>query len=528
MNRTELLGRIGEELSRDGKVHCPVHDDHHPSLSVKDGTNGLLLKCWSCDASVADICSAWGISVSDLFYEPPKHDEPLATYDYGTYEVLRRPPKNGKKVFVQRHKDPVSGEWIWDMKGVSRALYHGAAVNVAAAKGGIVVLVEGEKDVHTLERLGYVATTASGGSQAPWEPWFTKQLTGARVVVIPDNDHTGRAYAQKIVADLEEKTPVALLELEGLDEHGDVTDWLPQNSAEELERLINAAFQPKTKARSRADVFMTTLAEIRRYQDGDIVGMPWPVEWPTINRVIGPLVPGALTVIGAKTSHGKSIAAQQMARRICQVGKTVLTVTLELSPERLLSREFAYLGADIQRMRHKGGMTQDDWQAIERFDSDMDGLGEQWYLSASTVAEIDYEISILKPAIVIVDYLHRLHANGKDEYHSITNNMNEIQDITLRHSVPVVLLSQLRRSGERDEFKRPHMGDLRGSGAIEERAANIILLQRKFEKEGEDGPHIRTNRGAFFIEKNADGEADVKVRVQFKDGRFEIREEELT
>ena len=64
--------------------------------------------------------------------------------------------------------------------------------------------------------------------------------------------------------------------------------------------------------------------------------------------------------------------------------------------------------------------------------------------------------------------------------------------------------------------------------AIEERAANIILLQRKFEKEGEDGPHIRTNRGAFFIEKNADGEADVKVRVQFKDGRFEIREEELT
>lgn len=526
MNREELLARIGEELSRDGKVHCPVHDDHHPSLSVKNGQNGLLLKCWSCDASVHDICSAWGISVSDLFYEPQqkKPNEPLAIYDYGTYEVLRYPPKDGRKVFLQRHKDPATGEWIWNMQGVKRALYRGEVVSAAAAKGETVVVVEGEKDVLTLERLGYVATTASGGSKAPWEPWFTEQLIGARVVVIPDNDPTGRAYAQKIVADIGDRTPVALVELPGLGDGGDVSDWLPENSAEELQRLIDAAFQPKTKARSRADVFMSTLAEIRRYQDGDIVGMPWPVEWPSITRIIGPLVPGALTVIGAKTSHGKSIAAQQMARRICQAGKTVLTVTLELSPERLLSREFAYLGADLQRMRRKDGMLPQDWQAIERFDRDMDGWGEQWYLSASTVAEIDYEIGILRPSIVIIDYLHRLHANGKDEYHSITNNMNEIQDITLKHSVPVVILSQLRRAGERDEFKRPHMADLRGSGAIEERAANIILLQRRFDKE-EDGTRVRTDRGAFFIEKNADGEADVKVRVVFRDGRFEIREE---
>lgn len=525
MNRDELLTRIGQKPTRDGKVLCPVHADRHPSLTIKDGENGLLLKCWSCNASVQEICAAWGITVSDLFYEERREkNEPVAVYDYGTYEVVRSIDASGRKTFRQRHT--VNGETVWNMRGVRRELYRRDIVAQAAAQQATIILVEGEKDVHTLEKYGFLATTASGGSKAPWEPWFTEQLSGARVVVIPDNDPPGRAYAQKVVGELDGKTPVALLELDGLPEAGDVSDWLPKNSPEELEKRINAAFQPKTKARSRADVFASTMAEINRYQEGQVVGMPWPVEWPTLSQTIGPLVPGALTVVGAKTSHGKSIVAQQLARRICRENKTVLTVTLELTPERLLSREFAYLGADLKRLRRKGGMTSQDWQAINTFEREMEGLGEQWYLSASTVAEIDYEIGILKPSIVIVDYLHRLHQNGKDEYHSITNNMNEIQDVTLRHNVPVVILSQLRRPGERDEFRRPHMSDLRGSGAIEERAANIILLQRRFEKLEEDPTQrVKTDRGAFFIEKNADGEADRKIGVRFMDGRFEIREE---
>jgi hypothetical protein len=527
VNRQELFQRIGQQPNREGKVLCPVHGDHTPSLSVKDGDRAVVLKCWVCNAPVQQICAAWGIAVSDLFYEQQKQGrgEPIAVYDYGTYEVLRYPNKGKDKVFSQRHKDPVTGEVIPSMKGVTRLLYRQGKVDAAVAAEQLVVVVEGEKDVHTLERIGYVATTASGGSNAPWEPWFTKSLVGARVAVIPDNDHTGRAYAQKIVTDLEGRTPVKLIELDGLPEKGDVSDWLPMHSAEELERLIDEAFQPKTKARRREDVFASALDEIRRYQDGQIVGLPWPVEWPTVSRAIGPIVPGVLTVIGAKTSHGKSIAAQQIARRVCQVGKSVLMVTLELTPERLISRELASNGADIKRLRTRDGMTADDYAAISRFQEDMGNLGEQWYLSTPTMEEIDYEIGILKPDIVIIDYLHRLHRNGKDEYHSITNNMNDAQDITLRHNVPVVILSQLRRPGAAEEYSRPHMSDLRGSGAIEERAATILLLHRMYEADERTGKRVKTDKGVFYIAKNADGDSDLHVRVVFRDGRFLIQEE---
>jgi len=176
-------------------------------------------------------------------------------------------------------------------------------------------------------------------------------------------------------------------------------------------------------------------------------------------------------------------------------------------------------------LRTKNGMTAEDYAAISRLEKDMPGLGEQWYLCTPTMGEIDYEVGILKPDIVIIDYLHRLHRNGKDEYHSLTNNMNEAQDITLRHNVPVVILSQLSRPGAAEEYSRPHMSDLRGSGAIEERAATILLLHRMYDLDEQTGKRVKTEKGVFYIAKNADGDSDRHVRVLFRDGRFLIQEE---
>jgi hypothetical protein len=50
---------------------CPAHDDKHPSLSIKETSDGtLLLKCWS-GCSAGEIVGAVGLELSDLF---PKLD----------------------------------------------------------------------------------------------------------------------------------------------------------------------------------------------------------------------------------------------------------------------------------------------------------------------------------------------------------------------------------------------------------------------------------------------------------------------
>jgi len=49
-------------------AYCPSHPDKTPSLSIKEGVKGLLLKCWA-GCQLRDICSALNLTVSDLFYD---------------------------------------------------------------------------------------------------------------------------------------------------------------------------------------------------------------------------------------------------------------------------------------------------------------------------------------------------------------------------------------------------------------------------------------------------------------------------
>ena len=46
---------------------CPAHDDKRPSLSIKEADDGrVLLKCWT-GCGAAEITSALGLSLADLF-----------------------------------------------------------------------------------------------------------------------------------------------------------------------------------------------------------------------------------------------------------------------------------------------------------------------------------------------------------------------------------------------------------------------------------------------------------------------------
>ena len=64
---------------------CPAHDDHRPSLSIKEAEDGrVLLKCWS-GCGAAEIVSALGLSLADLF---PGDQRSLS--DHGT-GPMRRP-----------------------------------------------------------------------------------------------------------------------------------------------------------------------------------------------------------------------------------------------------------------------------------------------------------------------------------------------------------------------------------------------------------------------------------------------------
>ena len=127
-----------------------------------------------------------------------------------------------------------------------RVVYNLPNLSGAIARGDTVLFVEGEKDVETAGRaLGIVATTTPAGAGG-WKPHFAQFLKGAKVVLIPDNDKPGRDYMAKVAGDLKKvSAEVKYLELPGLPNKGDLTDWVNLgNGSAALAELIGLATDP--------------------------------------------------------------------------------------------------------------------------------------------------------------------------------------------------------------------------------------------------------------------------------------------
>jgi putative DNA primase/helicase len=203
---------------------CPAHEDHNPSLSIREVDGKVLLHCHAgcTQRAVIDALRAHGL------WQPERAENQriVAAYDYTDehgkllYQVVRYQPKD----FKQRRPDGCGG-WIW-RKGARQVLYRLPEVLEAP----IVFVVEGERDVETLREHGFVATTNAGGAKAPWRADFTEPLRGREVILVPDNDSPGRARVLTIARALLGKA-ARLIVLE-LEDGKDITDWFERGHSE--------------------------------------------------------------------------------------------------------------------------------------------------------------------------------------------------------------------------------------------------------------------------------------------------------
>jgi hypothetical protein len=169
----------------------------------------------------------------------------VATYDYKDengdvlFQVVRYDPKG----FAQRRPDPERpGKWCWGLANARRVLYQLPALLARPREG--VLIVEGEKDADALASLKLLATTCPGGVGMGWRDEYSACLKGRRLVVIPDNDFTGREHGDYVAGSLIRHgvESVRYLLLPGLSDKGDVSDWLKMGGTkEELIRLIRLA-----------------------------------------------------------------------------------------------------------------------------------------------------------------------------------------------------------------------------------------------------------------------------------------------
>ena len=266
--------------SGDFKGTCPSHDDQTASLSLGLTDDKILLNCYA-GCKFDNIVSKLNLAHKDLFAKGTqessaekkkaadsdsrasrKQSKPkLKEVDRYYYEFIDGIPMfvvmrlegfdtngNKEKEFPQTKVDP-SGKApsSWTMKGVQRLPYHLPALRKAIQANKPILLVEGEKDVHSAEKLGFVATTIPGGAKSSGgekivdecAEWFN----GADLLLCPDNDESGKPWMRMIGKQLQTKAErIRWLELPGIGHKEDLSNWIGKggNSAQ-LKGLVSNA-----------------------------------------------------------------------------------------------------------------------------------------------------------------------------------------------------------------------------------------------------------------------------------------------
>lgn len=255
--------------SKQAYGRCPFHEDNHASLSMNLSTGQF--RCHGCQIVGNHITFSrkLGIPVPTIdgaLITPPSSSSPsprpvtprvttalktgdeaqglkpspLASrvvceyvYEYEdgspAHKTIRLDPKSFRQAGFK------NGQWVSSMEGVRRVPFRLPQILKTTE---VIYLVEGEKDVITLEEKGLVATTTPMGAGA-WNKDYAKYFTGKFVAVLPDNDEPGRLYACNSARDITaERGHVKICTLPGLPEKGDVTDFF--NNGGSAVELISA------------------------------------------------------------------------------------------------------------------------------------------------------------------------------------------------------------------------------------------------------------------------------------------------
>jgi len=216
------------------------------------------------------------------------------------FEVVRYEASNGLKRFKQSRRNS-AGHEVWNLKGVERVPYRLPKLLAAET----VYLVEGEKDVHTLEEMGLVASCNPGGCGGGrlferWSHFFRNR----KIVILPDNDEAGRRHAATVAAALlGVAASLRILELPNLQPKGDISDWRAAGGT--IER-----FHEMTQ--SAAITTPAVLASLRSQWSLEVdneTSLPWPTweaiesELPSVQAFSEDLLPEAFRALAADVAE---------------------------------------------------------------------------------------------------------------------------------------------------------------------------------------------------------------------------------
>ena len=203
-----------------------------------------------------------------------------------------------------------------------------------------------------------------------------------------------------------------------------------------------------------------------------------------LDRKLAGLQAANLVIVAARPSMGKSALASNIATNVAMDGGTVAMFSLEMSREEIVQRLLCSVGrVDSMKLR-TGQLGPQLWQKVVHAASRM--YKAPIYIDDSgqlTVTDIRAKCRRLKRQhgldLVIIDYLQLMSgSNRENRQQEIAEISRSLKNLARELDIPILAVSQLNRGLEAREDKRPRLGDLRESGAIEQDSDVVMFIYR--------------------------------------------------
>lgn len=280
----------------------------------------------------------------------------------------------------------------------------------------------------------------------------------------------------------------------------DVISGVPKQEVTNEQRLKNSV-----------DTWRELKARRERGEFNVLRGLPTP--FPSMDKWTSGWMPGLIMLAG-RPSAGKTTLEDHIVMKLLNSGMPVARVALDMSPDIVLERTACRLAKVSFPKLNKG------W-ASDRQIADVDAASDTLKKLPMFINHLDRDVrSVCTWArnmhrrhgikMLTVDFVQLLNYEnpGKflDRNSEVAKISGMLKNLALELNIPVVLLSQMSRSSEK-ENRRPQLSDLRDSGTLEQ-DASVVLFVYKDAKNPETQINEHAVRRNVWVDclKNQNGE----------------------
>ena len=352
----------------------------------------------------------------------------------------------------------------------------------------------------------------------------------ARVYSAANVEYHARIIAQKYLA-RRLISYAAQIETKAFDESNDVDDLL-QEAEGQLFDISQT--QLKREVTQIDPVINLALEQIQTAANNESGLSGLQTGYTELDRMTSGWQMSDLIIIAARPAMGKTAFVLSMAKNMAiDFNIPVAIFTLEMANVQLVKRLLSNI-ADLEGEKIKSGqLSPEEW---DRLNSRLRGVySAPLYLDETpglSITELRTKARRLVREkgvkMIMIDYLQLMNATGMklgSREQEVSTISRSLKALAKELNIPIIALSQLNRSTETRDDKRPVLSDLRESGAIEQDADIVCFIHRPeyYTRSGTDaeGNDIR-GQALLIVAKHRSGAVgDVKLRFVSKYAKFE-------